>query len=264
MQRTTVAVWTWLVLTASFLEAGAATDIGYSKRWVQGTPVHVVTVNLNSHNVRVSPAIARHGIGTSEGFGSMLSRLQPTTAITGTYFCVRKLIPVGDIVVDSRRVNFGCVGTAVCFTSGNTVEFRTSDWKGYQSVVCAGPRLVTNGVAKVNPRAEGFRDGGLFRKAHRTALGVTKHNKLLLVSVNHPIYLSRLAKIMRELGAVNAINLDGGSSTALHYRGRTFSHPGRRLTNLIVVYESPRLFARVKSELAPTPVIARSSTKSGS
>jgi len=256
-----------LLLRASIL-LGAGDNVSYSKRWVQGVPVHVVTANLNSPDVKVSPAIARHGIGTSEGFGSMLSRLQPTAAITGTYFCVRSLLPVGDIVVDGKLVNFGSVGTGLCLTAGNRVEFklikdaRMTNWAGYSSVVCAGPRLVNHGAAYVSPRSEGFRDGTLYREARRSAIGVTASNKLLLVTVNRPIYLSKLARIMRDLGAVDAISLDGGSSTALYCKGRILSHAGRRLTNLIVVYESPTKFAKIKPHLAPSPVIASKPSRS--
>lgn len=254
-------------LLAITLSSWAADNVAYAKKWVQGVPVHVVTANLNSPNVKVSPAIARHGIGTSEGFGSMLSRLKPAAAITGTYFCCRSLIPVGHIAIDSKMVNPGCVGSAVCFGTGNTVEFRLYNLPvprpgTYESVLCSGPRLVRDGVVRLSPWVEGFHDGNLYRPAPRSALGVTKYNKLLMVTVNRPIYMGKMAKIMRELGAVNAVNLDGGSSTALFCDGRTLSHPGRRLTNLIVVYESPTTFARAKSQLAPWPIVAAAPSKS--
>lgn len=245
----------------------AADNVAYQKRWVQGVPVHVVTANLNSKDVKVSPAIARYGIGTSEGFGSMLSRLQPSAAITGTYFCVRSLIPTGHIAIEGTLVNPGCLGTAVCFSSKNTVEFQPYNKPAprpgtFESVMCTGPRLVKNGVVSLSPWAEGFRDGNLYRPAQRSAMGITRWNKLLLVTVNRPIYMSKMAKIMRELGAADAVNLDGGSSTALYCDGKVWSHPGRRLTNLIVVYETPRMFARAKSQLAPSPVVASTQSKS--
>lgn len=259
---------TYLLLVFSLLiPSFAQANVAYQKVKVRGTYAHVITANLNSPNVKVSPAVARSGIGTSEGFGSMLSRLQPTAAITGTYFCMKSLIPVGDIVIDSNLISFGTVGTAVCFTEDNTVEFHPMnrgprDWNAYESVICTGPRLVTNGVAYVYRSAEGFKDPSLYRPAHRSALGVTKHNKLLLVTVNKPIYLNEMARIMRDLGAVNAVNLDGGSSTALAYKNIVPSHPNRRLTNLLLVYENPARFALIKSRLAPSQVAAESSSKS--
>lgn len=264
MQRIRLLITVCSLLGGFSSHVCVSDNVAYTKHWLQGIPVHAVTVNLNSPNVRISPAIARYGVGSSEGFGSMLSRLQPAAAITGTYFCVRSLRPVGDIVVDGKLVNTGSVGTGLCLTPGNALYFRpmkyarATGWAGYSSVVCAGPRLVRNGIACVNPWSEGFRDGALYRRAARSAVGVTKHNKLLMVTVNRPVYLSRLAKIMRDLGAVDAINLDGGASTALYCKGRVPSHPSRRLTNLIVVYESPAKFASIKPRLAPSPVVAAS------
>lgn len=269
MRRVSSISVSCLLLAASVTRAVAAqSTVVYTKAWVRGVPAHVVTVNLNSPNVKVSPAVARRGVGSSEGFGSMLSRLRPTAAITGTFFCVRSLVPVGDIVIDGKLVNAGSVGTAVCFASDNTVVFNSagpssnSASAGHTAVVCTGPRLVHDGAVYVDPRSEGFRDRALFRRAARTALGITKNNKLLLVVVKQPVYLSKLAHIMRDLGAVNAVNLDGGSSTAMYYKGRVMSHPGRRMTNLLLIYESPEVYAKIKPMLAPLPVVATTSSKS--
>ncbi|MDI6826932.1 MAG: phosphodiester glycosidase family protein [Armatimonadota bacterium] len=267
MRRRIILIMVSLLLAISVQKIVAGSNVAYTKRFLHGVPVHVVTANLNSPNVRISAAMSRHGIGTTEGFGSMLSRLQPTAAITGTYFCTKTLLPVGNIVIEGRLVALGHVGTGICFTPDNKVEFRqakllsNNEWAAYSTLVCAGPRLVTNGVVGVYPREEGFRDRRLYKKSPRSAIGITKSNKLLLVAVSKPIYLSTMANIMRELGAVNAINLDGGGSTALYYGGKVFRHPTRRLTNLIVIYDSPERFARVKTQLAPTPTVAVRGTK---
>jgi hypothetical protein len=90
----------------------------------------------------------------------------------------------------------------------------------------------------VDPRTEGFRDPALFRPNPRTAIGLTARNKLLLVAVTRSIYLSDLARVLKELGAVDAVSLDGGSSTALWYRGKYPATPRRALTHIIAVYES--------------------------
>lgn len=247
-----------LLLAVGFVsEAADASDVSYRKRWVQGVSANVVVANLNCPNVRVSPALAQRGVGTSEGFGSMLSRLQPAAAITGTFFCTNSLVPVGDLVIGGSVLSFGSVGTAICFTADNQVHFRRTrdgqavNWAGYASVICGGPRIVRAGTAAVNPTAEGFRDPALFRLAPRAAIGVTSHNKLLLVTVNKPIYLSHMGRIMKDLGAVDAINLDGGSSTALFCKGTVPSHPGRRLTNLVLVYDSVAKFERTKPVFCP-------------
>jgi exopolysaccharide biosynthesis protein len=42
---------------------------------------------------------------------------------------------------------------------------------------------------------------------------------------------------MQALGCEQALNLDGGASMAMYYRGRTVLSPGRKLTNVLLVYE---------------------------
>ncbi len=268
MQRL-LPLLTCCVLLAAPAHEASAGRIAYTKAWLRGVAAHVVTVDLNDPNVRVSPAVARGGVGHSEVFGSMLSRLRPAAAITGTFFCVRSLVPVGDIVIDGKMINSGRVGTAVCFTVDNRVIFRDfgpsrkSYPDAHPAIVCSGPKLVVDGKFYLNPRMEGFRDGALYRQASRAAIGITKHNKLLMVTVSRPVYLRKLAWIMRELGAVDAVNLDGGSSTALYCKGRVINHPARRLTNLIVVYDNPDMYAKVKPTLAPASEVAASSPAKG-
>jgi hypothetical protein len=234
-------------------------------KW-NGMNVHVVTSNLNSPNLRVAPVLARNGAGNSETFTSIIHRTQPTAAITGTFFCTHSLLPTGDIVIEGRRVHIGSVGMGVCFTPQNTVRFvplkegHRTGWAGYNAVICAGPTLVRNGYIHLAPRDEGFSDPGLFVKKQRTALGVTSDNKLLMVVAKSPIYLRTIAKIMRDLGAVDAVNLDGGSSAALYYDGRVLSRPGRKLTNLLAVYDSPYSYCAHRESFAPETILTAAET----
>jgi len=53
----------------------------------------------------------------------------------------------------------------------------------------------------------------------RSALGLTKDNKLLMVTVSSA-KIEDLATIMQKLGAYNAMNIDGGASSGLYYKGK--------------------------------------------
>lgn len=228
----------------------------YMSAW-NGAKIHVVTANLNSPELKVTVSLTKNGPGTAESFGSMINRLQPSAAITGTFFCTKSLQPTGDIVIDGTRVHRGTVGTGVCFTADNTVHFvpftegSRTGWQGYETVLCAGPTLVSRGRLAVNPRAQGFRDPGIFGKKRRTALGVTENNKLLLVAIDTPMELHALAKVMLHLGAAEAVDLDGGSSSALYQGGRHISKPNRTLTNLVLVYDNLTDYHRNLHALAP-------------
>src|SRR4051794_16359810 len=84
---------------ALLMSCGAAPhSVNYTKVRMLGTPAHVVTVNLNDPEVRVSVAMARSSTGC-ETFRSVLRRTRPAAAITGTYFATDSFWPVGDIVV---------------------------------------------------------------------------------------------------------------------------------------------------------------------
>jgi hypothetical protein len=227
-------------------------------------PVIVLTVDLNDSRVKVTGMVARHGSGSSERFESMIHRSHPTSAFTGTFFSMRSLVPIGDIVVDGELAHRGGVGTGLCITDNNECSFikpphryARMDWSAYDFVCCAGPRLVRNGVASVHPGAEGFHDSSLLGRAPRLAVGLTKHNKLLFVATRSRIQLGQLAKVMKKLGCVNAMNLDAGGSLGFYHRGRTLVHPGRKLTNLILIYDDRDRYERFKSRLTPQRTMAR-------
>lgn len=222
-----------------------------------GVPLKVIAINLNDPHIKITGQLAKAGVGHAESFGKMVQRVQPTIAITGTFFSVSSLVPIGDIVIDGQLAHFGGMGTAMCITDSNDVQFIQppryihQDWSKFDFVLCSGPRLITEGSTYVNPAAEGFRDKHMLNANGRIAVGITKDNKMLIVATRKPIYLSKLAKAMRGLGMVNAINLDGGSSVGMHVRGKTVIRPGRALTNLLLVYDNRETYEERKKDLAP-------------
>lgn len=99
--------------------------------------------------------------------------------------------------------------------------------------VGAGPRL----LPELTSVQEGFVDNTNKRDAlgsnqpnARTAVGITRDGSLVLVMVaqkssapaNSGVSLPVLADLMKTLGADQAMNLDGGSSSSLYYKGKTF------------------------------------------
>ncbi len=244
---------------------GNSVSLGY--RVVGGVPVQVVYVDLNNPKVRLS-AVTAQQIGKSESIWELLARSQPTAAITGTYFCATSKIPVGDIVIEGERVHFGGVGTSLCITYDNQVRFirqplhRQRDWSNYRLVMGAGPRLLKDGRISLYPQGEGFRDRRVYAPGIRTAVGVTAQNKLILLATQKPTTLRTLARIMKRLGATDAIALDGGGSTTLYYRRKVVTLPKRKLTNLLVVYEDPTVYEERLARLKPTVRYARYSAVS--
>ena len=222
-----------------------------------GVPLKVISVDLNDPNVKVSAVMAARGNGTSEPFHQMISRTHPNVAVTGTFFSLDDLQPVGDIVIDGSLVHFGGMGTALCITPSNEATMvtcqwgRHHDWSPFDFVVACGPRLLHRGRVVLNPRAERFRDKHMLAPNSRIAVGITRGNTLFFVMTHDPISLGRLARVMQALGAADAMNLDAGTSTGFYYNGATLARPGRKLTNMIVVYGRRERYERELNQLVP-------------
>lgn len=108
-----------------------------------------------------------------------------------------------------------------------------------QQLISAGPFLVKNGHIVVDAEAEGFKEAKITtNRAQRSALGVTKDQKLLLVTASS-IDVKDLAMAMKELGCIYAMNLDGGASSGLFANGKMITTPGRALNTVLVVKKKP-------------------------
>ena len=232
-----------LLIIIGFCAPCYATKVEFHTKKVHGVTARVIDVPLGSGAARMDVVVAQGFPGTSESPSSMIRRSRPVAAVSGTFFCKKSLIPVGDIVKNGKYIHFGGLGTALAITKDNQVAFvdvpkwRHNDWTGYETVLAAGPRLLRDGAVDVRPKEQGFSDPHVLGSASRVAAGYTRDGHLLLIMVKSSITLNKLAAIMKDLGCWNAINLDGGCSLFMYYRGKYLATPGRKLTNLFVVYE---------------------------
>lgn len=112
-----------------------------------------------------------------------------------------------------------------------------------------GPRLVKGGRAFVPFAWESFSSPLTWRRAARTAVGITALGKLLLVTVdggsrqNPGMTLPEMGDLMVSLGAQDAMNLDGGGSATMVVGGRIVNAPSdgfeRMVASALVVLRRP-------------------------
>ena len=125
-----------------------------------------------------------------------------------------------------------------------TVKVLPESWKDVKYAVGGGSYLVKNGKPFIDD--EKFPNSFLWHKAPRTAVGYTKSGTLIFVTidgrqkgVSEGATMSELAQIMWELGAYNAMNLDGGTSTQMVVNGKLVNNPnvkgGCKVTNALVI-----------------------------
>ncbi|MGY6018042.1 phosphodiester glycosidase family protein [Streptomyces spinosirectus] len=120
-------------------------------------------------------------------------------------------------------------------TTGRRVGLDRGD-----SVVSAAPTLVRNGRIDIDAATEGVVDpqdlsfgyAWANTRQPRTMAGVDSGGRLILATVDgrqtdgsEGFTLYEEARFMRSLGAVEALNLDGGGSTTMAVRGILANHP---------------------------------------
>jgi len=206
-----------------------------------GTKVHYVIVNPFSELVRLTPVYVQGGLP----FEVLVALYRPIAAINGTFFHPTSKRPIGDIVIGGTHVHKGKLKTALIvqgpFAFISTIPTEMDFTGKVDGLLACGPRLLTDGRITVYPKAEGFRDRRLFRPARRSVVGVTKHGKVILAVIVTPVTLSKAARILRGLGCVDAMNLDGGGSSALYCAGNFFVRPNRKLTTALMVLPTTSL-----------------------
>ena len=104
-------------------------------------------------------------------------------------------------------------------------------WDRAVQIVGAGPRLVENGAVHVTAGEEQFPGDIRYGRAPRSAVGVTRAGKIVFVVVDgrqshsHGLTLTEFAELLVKFGVQNAINLDGGGSSALYVHGTVLNSP---------------------------------------
>ena len=133
-------------------------------------------------------------------------------------------IPINGYLLSLRATNVASalpVGTLIRQESATI----PTDFARYPHILGAGPVLIQNQQIVLNAKAEGFSDAFVRQTAVRSAIGTTKSGNLLIAAIHNPAgqagaNLAQTAKIMQQLGCVDALNLDGGSSTSLYLGGQ--------------------------------------------
>lgn len=127
---------------------------------------------------------------------------------------------------------------------GDTVSYAVSyvnahnanaDWTDVKTAIGAGPILLDGGEIVLNPANEGFTDETSFQiSVARSAIGITEDGSVLLVG-NVNCTAEELASIMLELGAIQAIAMDSGSSSGLYCTAEeTVAAPMKAISNALI------------------------------
>ncbi|GAA6615279.1 phosphodiester glycosidase family protein [Scytonema sp. NUACC26] len=101
----------------------------------------------------------------------------------------------------------------------------TPEFNRYPHIVGAGPVLLKNHQIVLDAKGEKFSDAFIAEKAIRSGICTTSTGNLAIAAIHNRAggagpTLAEHAQLMQLLGCVNALNLDGGSSTSLYLGGQ--------------------------------------------
>jgi hypothetical protein len=191
----------------------------------------------------------------------------PNQQVSGTIVSTDTRTPV---TLDSTTLVLRAAGAPPSWANaGSTVTVKATleGIKGpVEGVVGGGPTLVRGGevVAEEASNQEGFGDGGMRDRHPRTAIGIKADGKtivMLVVDGRQPrrsvgMTFPELAQAMKEMGCVEAMNLDGGGSSTMVIGNELANFPSdsggaRPVSNALVVRRTAPLGK--PSKLVATP-----------
>jgi exopolysaccharide biosynthesis protein len=126
-------------------------------------------------------------------------------------------------------------------------------WRRARNILGAGPQLIRNGRIAIASAQEQISDSFIKTGHPRTAIARLADGKVLLLTVDgrqpHEsigMSLTTLGDVLLELGAVDAMNLDGGGSTTMVIHNKVVNRPSdatgeRPVSDAILVFPKKRL-----------------------
>ena len=233
----------------------------------KGTPagpltVDVLEVDLKDPAISVRPVLAgKEGAPGLARVSELVAREGAIAGVNGVFYAADGT-PLGLVITDGQmkappvlnRTALGITSDGTVLIDNVSMDERGNlvpDWRtlGVVHAIGGGPRLVKDGKVHITSGEERFKADVAVGRAPRTAAGVPSDGKLLLVAVTgrqayHSIgvTLEELANLMIELGAKDAMNLDGGGSSTLVVRDYVMNTPSdgreRKVADAILVFSS--------------------------
>jgi len=214
----------------------------------------IITINLKNPKLRIFTDTISNTECTNncpvKSLSSFVSSVGGFAGIHGTYFCPPDytscsgktntfLSPVYDTIA-GRWVNQNALNwtdyALIAFNTSNTAFFYPQvksfgGFSGLRAAIGSYPGLLHNGNVIVGQYST-VDDKQKTVKGYRGGIGFTGSTLYLVIARSATV--PDLAYVMRALGIKEALNLDGGGSSALIYNGRYKVGPGRSLPNAIM------------------------------
>lgn len=157
-------------------------------------------------------------------------------------------IPSDGYVLVARQTPEAAKQLPVGMTVRGRQAFIPAKFASFSNLIGAGPLLLKNGSLSLDGKLEQFQAGFDTQSANRSAIATTKEKgKLILATVQAAPEgvapnLLQTAEVLKKMGAVDALNLDGGSSSSLFLGGEILNRPIAEIApvhNAIAIFITP-------------------------
>ena len=188
---------------------------------------------LEIDNVNQPRMLSTHTIVYTRDWG----KTSPKTPKYGAQLVVKnnKIITLSQTSVTIPENGFVIVGPLEKLkTISNAKKVKLNlelkpEWKDVNHIISGGPYLVKNNEIYVDITEQKLHS--ITGRNPRTAIGYTKDNNLIMLTADGRegasigLTLFELAYLMKDLGCINAMNLDGGGSTVMYVQGKIVNKP---------------------------------------
>ena len=157
-------------------------------------------------------------------------------------------IPKDGYLLTLRSNATGAGSLAVGTQVGIEQVTTPADMGSYPHILGAGPLLLQNRQVVLDAKAEQFSNAFIQQSAIRSAIGITSTGTLAIATIHNRVgglgpNLTETAQLMQQLGAIDALNFDGGSSTGLYLGGQLLDrspYTAARVHNGFGIFLPPR------------------------
>ncbi len=200
----------------------------YTENISNNTGQHVANNFLNSGYAQ--NGVARYTTAWGESYQPIINNELVLTVQNGQVTQITPRGAAGSIKIPIPTNGYLLVGrgagTWTDWPLGSKVSISTRNPSDrYDQILGAGPWLIHNRQVVLDARAEKFSGSFGTQSAARSAIAINEQGQLWMVAVHDRAggkgpTLGELARLLQQMGAVDALNLDGGSSTSLFLGGQ--------------------------------------------
>lgn len=250
------------------------------------TLINELYVNHKSPDVTVDVELARNTGKPREVVCNLVKRKGAIAGVNGGYFSnggqnLGLIVKEGKILAPSvkrrpPRTAFGItfdnkiIFNRVIDKNGKLITAWGKVWDSVVMALGAGPRVISDGKVHITAQQEGLGKGGndITRRTGRTALGVTKDGNLALFTFsgfrnNHKdgVKLEDMGRYLLSRKIIDAMNLDGGGSTAMSIMGYPVGKPPqqgkyqRPVANCLLIYDKSPIISPCHLAIEPRQIV---------